>query len=110
MPLLQLWNQGAATVGSIEDLVRLAVVVGSLMSPTGGVGVVQDATSIPAKEDSRASDKSVGVRSRRRARGADGGGSTSAGPTRSGPGDCGGKLATLIARYHAAEGSADDHQ
>ena len=83
---------GAATVGSIEDLVRLAVVVGSLMSPTGGVGVVQDATSIPAKEDSRASDKSVGVRSRRRARGADGGGSTPGGPTRSGPGDCGAEV------------------
>jgi hypothetical protein len=43
----------AVTVGSVEDLVQLALVVGSLMPPTtAGAGRVEDAAGIQAKEDS----------------------------------------------------------
>ena len=52
----------AATVGSIEDLEQLAVVVESLMAPAVGAGAAEDATGIPIKEDPGASDESVGVR------------------------------------------------
>lgn len=40
---------GAATVGSIGNLVQLVVVVGSFMSPAVGA---EEATGIPAKEGS----------------------------------------------------------
>ncbi len=50
---------GAATVGSVDDLVQLVVVVESLMPLMGGA---EDATGIPAKEGSRASVKSAGLR------------------------------------------------
>ena len=59
----------AATVGSIEDLEHLAVVVESLLPPAVGAGVAEDATGIPIKEDPGASDESVGVRPRRRGAG-----------------------------------------
>ena len=79
----------AATVGSIEDLEQLAVVVESLLPPAVSAGGAEDATGIPAKEGSRAPDQSVGVRSRRRgARGAAGGGSAAGGPA--GAGSAGG--------------------
>ena len=81
---------GAATAGSVDDLLGLAVVVESLI-PTraGAVRPVEDATGIPAKEGFCASDQSVGVRSRRRgARGAAGGGSAAGGPA--GAGSAGG--------------------
>ena len=101
-----------ATVGSIEDLEHLAVVVESLMPPAVGAGAAEDATGIPTKEDPGAPDeKSVGVRPGRR------GGRTAAGDRRP-PEDLPdrdreaavAKLASLIARYHTAEGSADDHR
>ena len=50
---------GAPTVGSVDDLVQLVVVVESLMSPPVGA---EEATGIPAKEGSRASVKSAGLR------------------------------------------------
>ena len=82
-----------ATVGSIEDLEHLAVVVGSLMPPAVGAGAAEDATGIPIKEDPGASDESVGVRPRRRGAGtgAAGGGSTSRRPAGSGSGGGGGQ-------------------
>ena len=83
----------AETVGSIEDLEHLAVVVESLLLPAVGAGVAEDATGIPIKEDPGASDESVGVRPRRR-----GAGTTAAdgwaagGPAGSGPGGRGGQV------------------
>jgi len=50
-----------ATVGSIEDLEQLAVVVESLMPPAVGAGAAEDATGIPTKEDPGAPDEPVGV-------------------------------------------------
>ena len=44
-----------ATMGSIEDLEQLAVVVESLMAPAVGAGAAEDATGIPTKEDPGAS-------------------------------------------------------
>ena len=78
----------AETVGSVEDLVQLALVVESLMPPTtAGAGSVEDAPGIPAKEDSRASDQSVGVRPRRGVVGAaDGDGSATGRVARAGQG------------------------
>ena len=104
-------RRGRRTVGSIEDLEQLAVVVESLLPPAVGAGSAEDATGIPIKEDPGASDESVGVRPRRRG----------AGPppaAMAAPEDLPdrdreaavAKLASLIARYHAAEGSADDHE
>ena len=100
-----------ATVGSIEDLEQLAVVVESLMPPAVGAGAAEDATGIPIKEDPGASDESVGVRPRRR------GVSTAAGD-RAPPDDLPDldrvaavrKLASLITRHHAADGPTDDDQ
>ena len=84
----------AATVGSIEDLEQLAVVVESLMPPAVGAGVAEDATGIPTKEDPGAPDeKSVGVRpGRRGGRTAAGGGSASRGPAGPGSGGGGGQV------------------
>ena len=83
----------AATVGSIEDLEQLAVVVESLMPPAVGAGAAEDATGIPIKEDPGASDESVGVRpGRRGGRTAAGGGSTSRGPAGPGSGGGGGQV------------------
>ena len=79
-----------ATVGSIEDLEQLAVVVESLMPPAVGAGVAEDATGIPTKEDPGAPDESVGVRpGRRRTRGAAAGDRATSGRT-AGPGSGGG--------------------
>ena len=81
-----------ATVGSIEDLEQLAVVVESLLAPAVGGAVAEDATGIPIKEDPGASDESVGVRPRRRGAGtAAGGGSAAGGPAGTGPGGRGGQ-------------------
>ena len=78
-----------ATLGSIEDLEQLAVVVESLLAPAVGAGSAEDATGIPIKEDPGASDESVGVRPRRRGtRGAAAGDRATAG--RAGPGSGGG--------------------
>ena len=52
------------TVGSVQELVQLTVVVASLVARAAGAGVVGDATGIPAKEDTRASDQSADVRPR----------------------------------------------
>ena len=77
----------AETVGSVEDLVQLALVVESLMPPTtAGAGSVEDAPGIPAKEDSRASDQSAGVRPRRGPGAADGDGSATGRVARAGQG------------------------
>ena len=79
-----------ATVGSIEDLEQLAVVVESLMPPSVRAGIAEDATGIPIKEDPGAPDESVGVRSGRRGtRGAAAGDRAAAGRT-AGPGSGGG--------------------
>ena len=100
-----------ATVGSIEDLVQLAVVVESLMPPSVVAGAAEDATGIPTKEDPGAPDESVGVRPGRRG--------PEPPPVIGRPPEdlpdrdreaAVAKLASLIARYHTAEGSADDHQ
>ena len=69
-------SRAAVTVGAVEDLVQLALVVESLLPPaTIGTGAVEDATGVPAKEDSRAPDQSAGFRPRRgiSAAGGDGG-------------------------------------
>jgi hypothetical protein len=83
-----------ATVGSIEDLEQLAVVVESLMPAAVRVGVAEDATGIPIKEDPGASDESVGVRPRRRRAGTSSaaGGSASGGPAGTGSGGGGGQV------------------
>jgi len=82
-----------ATVGSIEDLQQLAVVVESLMPPAVGAGVAEDATGIPIKEDPGAPDESVGVRPRRRVAGTAAGDRAAAGrPAGSGPGGGGGQV------------------
>ena len=82
-----------ATVGSIEDLEQLAVVVGSLMPPAVGAGAAEDATGIPIKEDPGASEQSVGVRPRRRGAGTAAGDRATPGrPTRSGPGGGGAEV------------------
>ena len=83
-----------ATVGSIEDLEQLAVVVESLLPPAVGAGHAEDATGIPTKEDPGAPDESVGVRPRRRAAGtsAAGGGSAAGGPAGPGSGGGGGQV------------------
>lgn len=83
-----------ATVGSIEDLVQLAVVVESLMPPSVVAGAAEDATGIPTKEDPGAPDESVGVRPRRRGtRGAAAGDRAAAGrPAGPGPGGGGGQV------------------
>ena len=78
-----------ATVGSIEDLEQLAVVVESLMPPAVGAGVAEDATGIPTKEDPGAPDESVGVRSGRRGARTAAGDRAAAGRT-AGPGSGGG--------------------
>jgi len=81
-----------ATVGSIEDLEQLAVVVESLLPPAVGAGHAEDATGIPTKEDPGGPDQSVGVRSRRPAAGGrvtTGGSAT--GSAGSGPGGGGGE-------------------
>ncbi len=84
----------AATVGSIEDLEQLAVVVESLMPPAVGAGVAEDATGIPTKEDPGAPDESVGVRPRRRGAGTAAAGDRAAagGSAGSGPGGGGGQV------------------
>ena len=83
-----------ATVGSIEDLEQLAVVVESLMPPAAGAGVAEDATGIPTKEDPGAPDESVGVRPRRRGAGTAAAGDRAAAgrPAGSGPGGGGGQV------------------
>ena len=82
-----------ATVGSIEDLEQLAVVVESLMPPAVGAGVAEDATGIPTKEDPGAPDeKSVGVRSGRRGARTAAGDRAAGGPAGSGPGGGGGQV------------------
>ena len=82
-----------ATVGSIEDLEQLAVVVESLLPPAVGAGGAEDATGIPTKEDPGAPDESVGVRPRRRGAGTTAaGGSAAGGPAGSGPGGRGGQV------------------
>ena len=83
-----------ATVGSIEDLEQLAVVVESLMPPSVRAGIAEDATGIPIKEDPGAPDESVGVRPRRRGAGttAAAGGSASGGPAGPGSGGGGGEV------------------
>ena len=83
----------AATVGSIEDLEQLAVVVESLMPPAVGAGAAEDATGIPIKEDPGASDESVGVRpGRRGGRTAAGDRAAAGGPAGSGSGGGGGQV------------------
>ena len=83
----------AATVGSMEDLEQLAVVVESLMPPAVGAGGAEDATGIPIKEDPGASDESVGVRPRRRGAGTSAaGGSAAGGPAGPGSGGSGGEV------------------
>ena len=84
-----------ATVGSIEDLEHLAVVVVSLTAPAVGAGAAEDATGIPSKEDPGASDeKSVGVRPGRRRGGrtAAGDRATAGRPAGSGSGGGGGQV------------------
>ena len=82
-----------ATVGSIEDLEQLAVVVESLLPPAVGAGGAEDATGIPTKEDPGAPDESVGVRPGRRGAGTTAaGGSAAGGPAGSGPGGRGGQV------------------
>ena len=82
-----------ATVGSIEDLVQLAVVVESLMPPSVVAGAAEDATGIPTKEDPGAPDESVGVRPRRRGAGTAAGDRAAAGrPAGPGPGGGGGQV------------------
>ena len=82
-----------ATVGSIEDLVQLAVVVESLMPPSVVAGAAEDATGIPTKEDPGAPDESVGVRPGRRGAGTAAGDRAAAGrPAGSGPGGGGGQV------------------
>jgi hypothetical protein len=49
----------AATVGSVVELLQLAVVVASLLPPA--VAGVEDATGIPTKEEPRASEQSAGL-------------------------------------------------
>ena len=68
-------SRAAVTVGAVEDLVQLALVVESLRPPAAiGTGAVEDATGVPAKEDPRAPDQSAGFRPRpRRGVGAAGG-------------------------------------
>ena len=59
-------SRAAVTVGAVEDLVQLALVVESLLPPTAtGTGALEDATGVPAKEDPRAPDQSAGIRPRR---------------------------------------------
>jgi hypothetical protein len=83
----------AATVGSIEDLEHLAVVVESLLPPAVGAGVAEDATGIPTKEDPGAPDESVGVRPKRRGAGTAAGDRVAAGRSASsGPGGGGGQV------------------
>ena len=83
-----------ATVGSIEDLEHLAVVVETVMPPAVGAGAAEDATGIPTKEDPGAPDeKSVGVRpGRRGGRTAAGDRAAAGGPAGSGPGGGGGQV------------------
>jgi len=81
-----------ATVGSIEDLEQLAVVVGSLMAPAVGAGAAEDATGIPTKEDPGAPDESVGVRPRRRAGTAAGDRAAAGRPAGPEPGGGGGQV------------------
>ena len=56
----------AVTVGSVEDLIQLTVVVASLRPPVRVAGgAAGKASGIPTKEDPGGPDQSVGVRSRR---------------------------------------------
>jgi len=83
----------AVTVGSVEDLIQLTVVVASLLPPVGAAGGVPgEASGVPTKEDPGGPDQSVGVRSRRPAAGGrvtTGGSAT--GSAGSGPGGGGGQ-------------------
>ena len=82
---------GTATVGSVEDLVGLAVVVGSLSAPARGAsaaGPVVDGAGIPVTEDSGASGGSrLASDLDDAAAGAAGDRSISGRSARSGPGD-----------------------
>lgn len=81
-------------VGSVEDLLQLAVVVASLLPPA--VAAVEDPTGIPAKEEPRASEQSTGLRPRRGIGGAAAGdGPAAGGSARSGPGSGGGETGVV---------------
>ena len=82
----------AVTVGSVEDLIQLTVVVASLLPPVGAAGVVPgEASGVPTKEDPGGPDQSVGVRSRRPAARSRASGGSATGSAGSGPGGGGGE-------------------
>ena len=82
----------AVTVGSVEDLIQLTVVVASLRPPVRVAGgAAGKASGIPTKEDPGGPDQSVGVRSRRPAAGGRVTGGSATGSAGSGPGGGGGE-------------------